>query len=67
MVIRFDAQLPHLATREKRGELRAEMHREIGGLRAELGEKPSKAYLWRIMTALIAAYGCGLAALAVQR
>ena len=35
--------------------------------KVELAEKPSKTYMWGIMAALLTAYGCGLAALAVLR
>ena len=42
---------------------------EMGHLatRAELATKPSHAYLWGILAALLAAYGSGLAALAVLK
>ena len=33
--------------------------------KAELAEKPSKAYLWGVLAALIATYATGLAGLAV--
>ena len=35
--------------------------------KADLAEKPGKAYMWGIMAALLAAYGCGLAALAILK
>jgi len=35
--------------------------------RAELAEKPGKAYLWGVLAVLIAAYAAGLAGLAVLR
>ncbi len=35
--------------------------------RAELADKPGKAYLWGVLAVLIAAYGAGLAGLAVLR
>ena len=35
--------------------------------KADLAEKPNKTYMWGIMAALLTAYACGLAALAVLR
>jgi len=35
--------------------------------KADVAEKPSKTYMWGIMAALLTAYACGLAALAVLR
>jgi uncharacterized coiled-coil protein SlyX len=35
--------------------------------KADLAEKPSKTYMWGIMAALLTAYACGLAALAVLK
>ena len=35
--------------------------------KAELAEKPSKTYMWGILAALLTAYACGLAALAVLK
>jgi hypothetical protein len=35
--------------------------------KADLADKPGKAYMWGILAALLTAYGCGLAALAVLR
>lgn len=77
----LDATLPHLATkaelaglRTETAEMRAEWKQDIGQLRAEmadlkvdLAEKPGKTYMWGVMTALLAAYACGLAALAVLK
>ena len=56
MLARIDAQIPYLATKA-----------EIGGLEVKLADKPGKTCMWGIMTALLAAYACGLAALAVLR
>jgi hypothetical protein len=50
-----------------RGELATEIATTRGDLPAALAEKPSKAYLWGVLTALVAAYTAGLAALAVLR
>ena len=54
------ASLPHLATRAELADLRGE-------LRAELGEKPGKLYMWGILAVLVAAYAAGLAGLAVLK
>ena len=50
------ATLPHLATRAELAGLRGE-------LRAELGDKPGKVYMWGILAVLVAAYAAGLAGL----
>ena len=52
----LSATLPHLATKG-----------ELGDIRAALAEKPSKTYMWGILTALLTAYGLGLAGLAIIR
>ena len=49
------------------GELRAEMKGELGAVRVELAEKPSKTYMWGVLGVLLMAYACGLAALAVLK
>ena len=54
------ATLPDLATRAELAELRGE-------LRAELGDKPGKLYMWGIPSVLVAAYAAGLAGLAVLK
>jgi hypothetical protein len=61
VLARIDATLsgtlPHLATKAE--------------LRAELADKPGKAYLWAVIgvlvAAIIASYGAGLAAIALLR
>lgn len=50
------ATLPHLATKA-----------ELAEPRAEAAEKPSRTYMWGVLTALITAYAAGLAALAIVR
>ena len=35
--------------------------------KADLSEKPSKTYMWGVLAALLTAYACGLAALAVLK
>lgn len=56
LIVRIDAELGHLATKV-----------ELAAMRAELAAKPTHAYLWGILAALLAAYGSGLAALAVLK
>ena len=52
------ATIPHLATKAQLAELRA-----------ELAEKPSKAYLWLVLgvlvTAILGSFGAGLAAVSI--
>ena len=52
-------------TNNEIGGLRGEMHSELGKLRADLADKPGKAYLWGILATLIATYAAGLAGLAL--
>ena len=61
----LNATLPHLATNAELADLRTEMADMRGDLKAELADKPSKTYMWGVLTALLAA--CGLAALAVLK
>jgi hypothetical protein len=71
---RIEATLPHLATKAHVAELRAEMEQRITGVEVTIGrvetqlaEKPGRTYLWGILGVLLAAYACGLAALAVLK
>ena len=48
--------LPHLATKA-----------DIAELRAALAEKPGKTYMWGVLSVLLTAYACGLAALAILK
>lgn len=63
------ATLPHLATKAELAELKAQMTELGAGLRAELAEKPSKAYLWLVLgglvTAILGSFGAGLAAVSI--
>jgi hypothetical protein len=67
----LDATLPHLATKAELAELRTELKGELAHMRTELkvglAEKPSKSYMWGVLTALLTAYACGLAALAILK
>ena len=54
------ATLPHLATKAEVAELRTEM---VAGF----ADKPGKTYMWGIIAALLTAYACGLAALAILK
>jgi len=56
MDARLDATLPHLATKA-----------DLAQIEVKLSDKPGKAYMWGILTALLTAYACGLAALAVLK
>jgi len=67
----LDATLPHLATKAEVLGLRGAMKSELAELRSELrtglADKPSKTYMWGVLTAMLAAYACGLAALAILK
>ena len=67
IIVRMDATLPHLATKAELADVRSDLLKEIGAIRAELAEKPSRAYLWGVLAVLVTAYGAGLAAVAVLR
>ncbi len=82
MIIRIDATLsstlPHLATRAEvsqeisglRVEMNqklSEMNEKLSGTNLKLSGLPTKTYMWGVLCALIAAYGAGLAALAVLK
>ena len=54
------ATLPHLATKAEVADLRSEMA-------AGFADKPGKTYMWGILAALLAAYACGLAGLALLK
>jgi transcriptional antiterminator len=80
MIIRIDATLtstlPHLATRAEVSKeisvLRIEMNQNLSEMNHKLSDTnlklsglPTKTYMWGVLAVLIAAYGAGLAALAV--
>ena len=75
LIICIDATLtstlPHLATRAAVAAVRSDVNKDISGLRLEMNQKlsdlPTKTYMWGILGMLIAAYGAGLAALAVLK
>jgi hypothetical protein len=56
MDARLDATRPHLATKA-----------DLVQLEVKLADKPGKTYMWVILAALLTAYACGLAALAVPK
>ncbi len=56
MDARLDATLPHLATKA-----------DLVLLEVKLADKPGKTYMWGVLAALLTAYACGLAALAVLK
>ena len=73
-IIRIEAVLPHLATKADVAEgiaaVKAEIARvetNIAQVEAKLADKPGKLYMWGIVTAVLTAYGCGLAALAILK
>jgi hypothetical protein len=65
----LDATLPHLATKADLANTRATLDATLPHLatKADLADKPSKTYMWSILAALLTAYACGLAALAVLK
>jgi hypothetical protein len=67
MVARIDAQIPYLATKAEIAELEVKLGDKISGLEVKLADKPGKTYMWGILAALLTAYACGLAALAVLK
>jgi hypothetical protein len=56
----LEATLPNLATKAEVTDLRAEM---VAGF----ADKPGKTYMWGVLAALLAAYACGLAGLALLK
>jgi len=56
MDARLDATLPHLATKA-----------DLAQIEVKLADKPGKTYMWGVLAALLTAYACGLAALAVLK
>lgn len=67
MVARIDAQIPYLATKAEIAESEIKLSNKIAGLEVKLADKPGKTYMWGILAALMTAYACGLAALAVLK
>jgi hypothetical protein len=75
MIVRIDATLPHLATKAElttglaageraMSDLRNEIADLRGELRTGLASKPSHAYLWGVMAAMVGGQAVILAALA---
>jgi hypothetical protein len=56
-----------IATGAEFAAVRLASEKEFSALRADLAEKPSKTYMWGVLTALLTAYACGLAALAILK
>ncbi len=56
MMARIEAQIPYLATKA-----------DLADTKTDLAEKPGKTYMWGIMAAVLTAYACGLAALAILK
>jgi uncharacterized coiled-coil protein SlyX len=61
----LEATLPHLATKAKVADLRADLTNKLADLRADLANKPSRGYLWTVMAAMIASFAAALAAVGV--
>jgi hypothetical protein len=64
---RLETAAEFAAVRQATSELRVVMTSEFAAFRAGLAEKPSKTYMWGVLTALLTAYACGLAALAILK
>jgi len=60
---RLDAALPQIPKLDAR--LDAELHHLA--TKADLADKPSKAYLWGVLAVLLTAYASGLAVLAILK
>jgi hypothetical protein len=69
LINRIDAVLPHLATKEELADLRGEVRTGFADLRGELrtalATKPSHAYLWGVMGAMVGGQAVILAAAAL--
>ena len=69
LINRIDAQLPHLATNAELADLRGETRTGFADLRGELRSglagKPSHAYLWGVMAAMVGSQAVILAAAAL--
>ena len=69
--LRAEFKEEHAALRaefkEEHAALRADVKDGQAAVRLELADKPGKTYLWGILAVLIAAYGAGLAALAILK
>jgi hypothetical protein len=56
-----------LETNQSISDLRTATTSEFAALHGDLAEKPSKAQMWAVLTALLTAYACGRAALAILK
>jgi hypothetical protein len=69
LIISINATLPHLASKEELADLRGEMRTGFADLRGEmrsaLASKPSHAYLWGVMGAMVGGQAVILAAAAL--
>jgi hypothetical protein len=69
LINRIDAVQPHLATKEELADLRGEVRTGFADLRGEmrtaLASKPSHAYLWGVMGAMVGGQAVILAAAAL--
>jgi hypothetical protein len=69
MRIGLETALPYLATKADQTAIQTRLDVTLPYLatRADLADKPGKTYMWGILAALLTAYACGLAALAVLK
>jgi hypothetical protein len=65
MLAGINAVLPHLATKAELTTGLADLRSEIGALRVEIADKPSRGYLWGVMGAMVGAQAVALAAAAL--
>ncbi len=66
-VVELIRVVTHLRTMVARMDARLDATLPHLATKADLAEKPSKTDMWGILAALLTAYACGLAALAVLR
>ena len=69
LIVRIDervrSELPHLATKAELASGLSDLRDEIGKLRVEIADKPSRGYLWGVMGAMVGAQAVALAAAAL--
>jgi hypothetical protein len=65
LINRIDAQFPHLATKAELITGLSDLRTELAELRVALASKPSHAYLWGVMAAMVGGQAVILAAAAL--
>ena len=53
--------------KEETAALRVELKSDIAEIKVTLADKPSRTYMWGIVTAMVAAFACGLGGLAILK